>query len=358
MSPPSRHLGDLLPERHDQRSSLLETAVEQANDAVVVTEASLEKPGPRILYVNPAFTGISGYTAEEAVGRTPRILQGPDTESWILDRLRHKLEHGRPFEGEAVNYRKDGRPYVNHWSISPIRDEDGTITHWVSIQRDVTDERRTSERLLRAQERERHRMARWIHDELGGLLTSLQMSLNQVKMQLEDKARAESLFSTVEARIESISTVVRSLTGLASPPVLEDHGLSDALSQLIDTLEASHDLSITLHSELEPDDRLSPLLERVVYRVLREALLNVGRHADTDAAQVLLNKTSQTLRLHVVDQGRGFDPPQPLTEGDNVGLAGMKARVERLNGTFQIRAAPGEGTRITITLPLSLVSLP
>ena len=344
-----------------QNAALLQSAVDQTREAVLITEGEpLEKPGPRITYVNPAFTEITGYEAEDVIGKTPRILQGPDTEPWVIERLRHRLRRGRRFEGKAINYRKDGTPYVNHWSIAPVQDADGHITHWVSVQRDVTEQRRMNERLLSAQEKERKQMARRMHDEIGGMLTSLQMAVDRAKSRVKDATDADEEVSTlcheVESQIEEISTVVRLLTGQASPRLLEDYGLSTALSKLVDTFKETENLDIELHNEIDPDERFPSLLEKVIYRVLREALVNVVRHADTNQAQVILNKSERRLRLHIIDNGAGFAPDASLENMETLGLAGIRERVQRLNGTFSLDTAAGEGTRITITLPLMLVS--
>jgi PAS domain S-box-containing protein len=345
-----------------ESTPLLQSAVEQTKEAVLITEGEpLEEPGPRITYVNPAFTEITGYTSEEVIGRTPRILQGPKTEPWVIQRLRRRLERGLRFEGEAINYRKDGTPYVNQWSIAPVKDDDGRITHWVSVQRDITDKRRMNERLLSAQEKERHQMAQRMHDELGGLLTSLQMTVDRAKGRVKETANEElnTVCAEVESQIEEISTVVRLLTGQASPRLLEDYGLSKAVAKLVETFEETENLKIDLHNEIEPDERFPSLLEKVVYRVLREALVNVVRHADTKKAQVILNKSERQLRLHIIDDGKGFAPSSTTLDDTNtLGLTGIRERVEQLNGTFSLNTAEGEGTRITITLPLSLLSPP
>jgi PAS domain S-box-containing protein len=345
-----------LPSDARTQTSVLRSAVEQANDSVIVTGAQLDPPGPKILYVNPAFTDITGYAAEDVRGRTPRLLQGPLTEPWVLRRLRTRLENGDSFEGEAINYRKDGTPFVNHWSIAPVRDEVGVITHWVSVQRDVTERRQMSERMLKVQERERHDTAREIHDELGGLLTSLQMTLNRVRLRADQQSPTHPPLDELESQIESLSSVVRSLTDQASPRVLRDFGLSEALSQLVSSLGSSWDLQITLHNELSPEDRLSPLLEHMIYRVLQEALLNVRRHADAEEVELLLHKTDGQLHLRVVDDGTGFDPENDVDREAHYGLTSMKDRVEKLNGTLDLRTARGEGTRISITLPPILAS--
>lgn len=120
------------------------------------------------VYVPPAFTDV--------IGKTPRLLQGPETELWILQAMWRPLEEDRPFEGEAINYRKDGTPYVHHWSTAPVRNDNGTITHWVSVQRDVTEERRMAERLRKVQGEERHCIAQKMHDELGASLRPFRWS--------------------------------------------------------------------------------------------------------------------------------------------------------------------------------------
>ena len=134
---------------------LLNSAVMQSDEVILITEADLNLPGPRIVFVNPAFTRMTGYEAAEVVGQTPRILQGPRTSRAVLDRLRGNLERGGPFEGETVNYRKDGTPYDLEWKIAPLRAPDGNVTHFVAIQRDITA-RRKAERDTRLNE-ERYR---------------------------------------------------------------------------------------------------------------------------------------------------------------------------------------------------------
>ncbi|MEG3860770.1 PAS domain S-box protein, partial [Microcoleus sp. herbarium12] len=119
---------------------LLESAVTTSNDAVLITEAeTIDEPGPRILYVNPAFTRISGYTLEEVLGKTPRILQGEKTDRASLDRIRTALKTWQSVRVDLINYRKDGTEFWVEVSIVPIADQTGWFTHWVSVQRDISD---------------------------------------------------------------------------------------------------------------------------------------------------------------------------------------------------------------------------
>ncbi|SFC48283.1 PAS domain S-box-containing protein/diguanylate cyclase (GGDEF) domain-containing protein [Marinospirillum celere] len=119
----------------------LPIALDQASNPVLVTDARLEEPGPRILYINQAFTRMTGYQWQDLEGKTPRILQGRRTDRQELARLSETLKQGREFKGSNVNYRKDGSPYLVEWNISPVKDEIGQITHFISIQRDISQRR-------------------------------------------------------------------------------------------------------------------------------------------------------------------------------------------------------------------------
>ncbi|MEL7832938.1 PAS domain S-box protein [Fodinibius sp. Rm-B-1B1-1] len=135
-------------EELEKRLNLLESAVRSDYDSILVTELSLEKPGPRIVYVNDGFCEMTGYSKEEVIGKTPRILQGPKTDREVLDNLKRRLKEGQSFFGQAVNYRKDGTEFVNQWDIHPLTDKDGNITHWVSYQHDITERKRAEEYLV------------------------------------------------------------------------------------------------------------------------------------------------------------------------------------------------------------------
>ncbi len=126
--------------------SLLEKAIENDYDSIMITDINLEEPGPKIIYVNHGFSKITGYSREEVIGKTPRILQGPKTDQAVLDRLKKRLKNGQPFFGKTINYRKDGSEFVNQWDVHPMTDEKtGNLTHWVSYQHDVTERKRAEE---------------------------------------------------------------------------------------------------------------------------------------------------------------------------------------------------------------------
>jgi PAS domain S-box-containing protein len=157
---------------------LLSSAMEQATESIVITDAELDLPGPRIVFVNPAYTRMTGYTAAEAIGCNPRKLQGPRTDRAVLDRLRKNLESGECFSGEVVNYRKDGTPFDLEWQITPLRNASGTTTHYVAIQRDATqrnlERKRVENQLLESRKLETvGQLAAGIAHEINTLLTHL-----------------------------------------------------------------------------------------------------------------------------------------------------------------------------------------
>jgi len=142
-------------EVQDLESRLFAACAHQARESIVITDAEIDLPGPRIVFVNAAFTKMTGYTAEDVLGKTPRILQGPKTGRVLLDRLRASLEQGTVFNGEGINYRKDGSEFYLDWQIVPLRGMDGAITHFLAFQRDITERRRAEQVLAESEERYR-----------------------------------------------------------------------------------------------------------------------------------------------------------------------------------------------------------
>ncbi len=149
------HLRDISERRaSEERLRLLESVAVNANDAILITEAEpIDLPGPRILYANEAYLKMSGYTLEEIMGQTPRILQGDGTALEGRAAIRAALEKWRPIVIEIVNYKKDGTPFWVELSITPVANETGWFTHWVSVQRDVTERKQIEDALRESEAR-------------------------------------------------------------------------------------------------------------------------------------------------------------------------------------------------------------
>src|SRR3954462_2610676 len=124
---------------------LLESSIARLEDLVVITEAGpFSEPGPRIVFVNEAFERRTGYSPEEVIGRTPRLLQGPATQRSELDRIRAAMEQWQPARVDLINYKKSGEAFWVDLEVSPVWDEARKLTHWVAVGRDIT-ERKTAE---------------------------------------------------------------------------------------------------------------------------------------------------------------------------------------------------------------------
>lgn len=171
--------------RVEESLRLLDSVVTQSGEAVLITDAQLEAPGPHIVFVNDAFLSMTGYAAEEVIGKTPRILQGPKTDRKVLDRLRDDLMQGKIFQGEAINYRKDRSEYLQAWRVAPILDAEGRIGHYVATLRDITGSRRTEDALQDSRRR------------LDGIVSSAMdaiISVDSDRYILLTNAAAEAMF--------------------------------------------------------------------------------------------------------------------------------------------------------------------
>lgn len=124
----------------DETVKIALSIIEASNDIIVISEAEpIDQPGPRIIYVNPAFEKETGYSAQEVIGKTPRILQGPKTDEATKERIRNALSEWKPIQEEILNYKKNGEEVWHNLNIFPIADDSGMFTHWVAIQHNITE---------------------------------------------------------------------------------------------------------------------------------------------------------------------------------------------------------------------------
>lgn len=225
---------------------------------------------------------------------------------------------------------------------------------WEEIRRKEEVRTRLLERVISAQEEERRRIARELHDETGQSLTSLALGLQAmegVKNLEEVKVRTAELRSLVAKTLEEVHHLARALR----PSILDDLGLVAALERSVKGYEAATGLRIDFYAQGLDGKRLSPHLETALYRIVQEALTNVVKHAQARNVSVLLERRGRAVVAVVEDDGRGFDVAAARrSRGDDkgLGLIGIEERASLLGGTLTVESRPGMGTTVVVEIPL------
>lgn len=163
--------------------------IEAAAESILITATDLEVPGPTIVYVNSAFEGMTGWSRAEVLGKSPRMLQGPKTDLQIFAGLREKLRSGKVWEGQTINYKRDGSEFWMEWSIVPLKNEHGEVYQYVAIQRDISARVEAELKLQEAQaaerasERARTNLARYFSPRVVETLAMKDQPLGPVRRQ-------------------------------------------------------------------------------------------------------------------------------------------------------------------------------
>ena len=203
-------------------------------------------------------------------------------------------------------------------------------------------------RVVEAQELERARLARELHDETGQALTSILLGLKPLEQAAPSPEAATAIESLRELVVSTLQNVRRLAVELR-PTALDDFGLVPAVERLADTFREQSGLTVDLEARLG-DSRLPAEAETTLYRVIQEALTNIVKHAGATGVSILLQRRSHAVHLVVEDDGAGFDPAVPR-EGA-LGLAGMRERVALAGGKLQIESTPGGGTTLVAEVPV------
>ena len=208
--------------------------------------------------------------------------------------------------------------------------------------------RDTVRRVVEAQELERRRLARELHDETGQALTSILLGLKGIRGARTDEDAAQAEADLRELVVQALQDV-RGLAVELRPSALDDFGLLPALERLAETFEERSGIRTRIEARIA-DERLPPDVETVLYRLVQEALTNVVKHAGATSVSIVLTRRDGGVSAIVEDDGRGFAPDK--VRDDALGLVGMRERLALLDGTFVIESTPGSGTALVAFLPL------
>ncbi len=228
------------------------------------------------------------------------------------------------------------------------------------IQRDLVEREALRKELLRhiviAQEDERARIARELHDETAQFLTALTLDLATLRNSVSGDDKVEALLNRLQSLSREMSREIYRMVHDLRPAQLDDLGLVAALKYLAAEEHIRSGLEVALEVEA-PCQRLDPLVETVLFRVAQEALTNVARHARCKRAMIQLQCASQQVALRVIDEGVGFRVDVDHVPPHGWGLAGMRERAESVGGVFQVYSQPGSGTTVEIVVLISETDL-
>ena len=215
--------------------------------------------------------------------------------------------------------------------------------------------RELSVALTVSEERERRTIAADLHDDLGQTLALVQIKLDLLRQQVPSGAVAEGL-AAASALLLQTSQRMRSLAFQLSPTILYELGLVPALEWLADEMKRLYSLKVSVAADQEARRPLEVNARAALFRAVRELLINVGKHANTDTASVTCQRTSSQMQIIVSDSGKGFDPAAVLQVGNTrgFGLRSVRERMRGLGGEMECESIQGDGSRVTLNLPLAL----
>ncbi len=338
------------------RLKLLESVITNTNDIVVITEAeAYNNAEPIIIYVNNAFTQITGYLPEEAIGKTQKILYGPKTSNEDLEILKKHIANLQPCEITLLNYTKTGDEYWVNINLNPVFDEHAKITHWVWLQRDVTDKKQQEINMMKAviktQEDERYEVGGELHDNVCQILTSSLITLKMVKKVLPDTEIER--FNQGINYITLASNEIRNLSHRLAPAFFNDTSLEEALNNLISNFNIENKYSIFATFDQQLNDLQTKRDFKLnLYRIVQEQLKNIHKYAEATIISINGNITNNNVVLTIKDNGIGFNVNM-IKKG--IGIANMKRRAELFSGKVMLQSSVGHGCTIQIEIPISEV---
>lgn len=334
--------------------SLMQSIFANVSDAILV----IDHEG-RIVRANAALEKMTGWTEDELI-REKHICElclGMATcmeETSCTDCFFKRVQMPS-FEMKLRT--KDGRDFPVAASSARLPEESGGKL--VLILRDMSAQQRAEKQryqhklthfAIQAQEEERKRIARELHDGIGQALYSILVGLNVVRQGNPSEAVMQHVTELVNMTSRAMEEVKRMALELR-PSALDDLGLLPALRSLMKRLEKTFHLQIELHVQGEKR-RYSAPMETALYRIVQEAMTNTAKYAQASQLGIMFENREKEVVVTIVDDGIGFEVEKTLNFGKGLGLFGMKERAQLLGGTVDIRSAPQEGTTVIVRIPL------
>ncbi len=368
-----------------EQMRLYQLAISRLNDAVVITEANtLSEPGPAIVFVNDAFVAQTGYSASEVLGRSPRFLQGPGTSKEALDLIHACLERGESVRTELLNYTKSGEEIWFEIDIAPLFDDQGNCTHFVAVERNITNRKLFEERLRSMQRGDAlGQLTGAIVQEVSLLLSEMLEQIHRLDSSVPAQSVDKVFVKTLVALNHRGFELTRQLLEFSehhplSPRPVDVNAVVSKMQPLLAQLCSAH-----IQLQVMADDDLglvmvdATLLEEMILTLVlnaRDAMPEGGRLTIQTAnmppeelssfAEVSLNGSESYVALTVSDTGHGisemvreriFEPfftTKTASSGTGLGLPMVYRFVQQAKGHISVDSEPGRGTRVTLLFPL------
>ncbi|MFP4352498.1 MAG: PAS domain S-box protein [Puniceicoccaceae bacterium] len=359
------------------RLRLLEASLEHLSSSVVITDRD-----GRIEYANPFFTELTGYTREELVGANPRILQGGPYPPGFFEDLWETILSGRDWRGTFRNRKKDGTLYWEEAVISPVPDENGTITHFVGVKQDITATRQLLEDLRTAKERAEesdHLKTAFlanISHEIRTPMNAIQGFVQLLKDPRLGKEDREDFLNEIQVAGDRMLATINDIVALSRIEAhligieVEPADIGEAVADVVESLRPSSDkkgLRLVYEKERSPRDRVFLTDPEKLGAVLTVLLKNAVKFTPVGEVRVAWEEVDDELLFSVADTGIGiretvkdriFDDfeqgdggsSRPY-EGAGIGLSIAKAYVEALGGRIRFESTEGTGTAFRFALP-------
>jgi PAS domain S-box-containing protein len=313
--------------------------------------------------VNRAAERLSGYSREEILGKHFRDFVSPEYLGQVGETFGKKLEEMGETNYEIEIIRRDGARVPVEVSSRLIH-ENGVAIGVQGSARDITERKRAQEALLtysrlllEAQEAERGRIARELHDQIGQMLTALKLNLHAIQS-ARNEGEASLLIADNLKMLDDALEQVRDLSVDLRPLLLDDLGLVTALRWFVDHQAKRRNVRAEFTTDsLDPDLRFAAELETACFRIAQEALTNVARHARAKTVTVRLSRNRNYLILLIEDDGVGFDIDALQRHGPanaTLGLRGMQERAHAVGGRIKIDSATDKGTQVFVELPIAM----
>ncbi len=311
--------------------------------------------------MNPTFASMYGYTVEELTGQPISAIYAPESQT-AFERSVHMVQEQDHIVFETEHKRKDGSIFPVLVDVTTIRDQSDPMPYRIANVQDLT-ERKQAESLLVEQHkaltmlRERERLARELHDNLGQVLGYVKTQAQATRELLArgEVSTADTYLSQMIAASQENHTDIREfILGATARSTLEQ-GFFATLKHYLQRFEQLYGIKVFL--EIAPDltDQVfAPATDVQLLRIIQEALTNSRKHAHTQTIHITFTQTTEHVRMVVADDGRGFDPQQiasPADDGQHYGLHSMRERAAEIGGHLRIETRPGAGTQVVIQLP-------